>query len=210
MNAHNTTHSIRIAQRREMSAGQRRQQIVDKAAALFDTVPYNSTSMDDIAAAVGIAKPTLYHYFKSKGEILFEIHEALVNRLLSRHGDVRQGTPSEQLLQIMEDILGLMQSRPGHMRVFFEHYRELSAEQREFIDVKRERFQAILEQVLIDGVATGEFRAIDIRLTSFQIFGACIWAYQWYSPGGRLGTAEIARQFWQQFVAGIGAGSSLP
>lgn len=199
-------HSVHLAQRRAMSASERRQEIIDTSAVLFDSGPYHSTSMDDIAAAVGVAKPTLYHYFKSKGEILFEIHEALIERLLSRHGQAREGTPREQLLAIMEDVLGFMQSRPGHMRVFFEHYRELPDAERETIRLKREVFQAILEQVLSDGVKAGEFReGINIRLTSFQIFGACIWAYQWYVPGGRIEPQEIARQFWLQFIAGIGA-----
>jgi TetR/AcrR family transcriptional regulator, cholesterol catabolism regulator len=188
-----------------MTSEERRQQIIDQAAAMFDSSPYYATSMDDIAAAVGIAKPTLYHYFKSKGEILFEIHESLIGRLLERHSSPREGTPSEQLLRIMEDILAFMETRPGHMRVFFEHYRELPDEQREIIRLKREKFQAILECVLADGVKTGEFRDIDIGLTSFQIFGTCIWAHQWYVPEGRFNTQEIARLFWRQLIDGIGA-----
>jgi TetR/AcrR family transcriptional regulator, cholesterol catabolism regulator len=112
------------------------------------------------------------------------------------------------LLAIMNDILGFMQSRPGHMRVFFERYRELPAPIQKTIRRKREQFQTIVEQVLADGVKAGEFRDIDIRITSFQIFGACIWAYQWYVPGGRLQPDEIARVFWQQFLSGIGAGET--
>jgi TetR/AcrR family transcriptional regulator, cholesterol catabolism regulator len=200
----NTQHSVNLARRREMTAEERRQQIIDQAAAMFDSAPYHATSMDDIAAAVGIAKPTLYHYFNSKTQILFEIHEALIGRLLERHSSPRPGAPREQLLRIMEDILAFMQTRPGHMRVFFEHYRELPQEQREAIRHKREQFQAILECVLADGVKAGEFREIDVRLSSFQIFGTCIWAHQWYVPGGRLNNQEIARLFWQQFIDGIG------
>jgi AcrR family transcriptional regulator len=201
-------HSIHLAQRRQMTADERRQQIIDRSAVLFDSQPYHSTTMDDIAASVGVAKPTLYHYFKSKSEILFEIHEDLIERLLSRHGGQREGSPSEQLLAIMIDILGFMQSRPGHMRVFFEHYRELPAREQETIRLKREQFQSILEQVLADGVEAGEFGDIDISITSFQIFGACIWAYQWYVPSGRLQPEEIARQFWQQFMSGISTTAS--
>jgi len=199
-------HSVHLAERRQMTAEERRQQIIDKSAALFDSGPFQSTSMDDIAAAVGVAKPTLYHYFNSKSEILFEIHDQLIERLLSRHSGPREGTPSEQLLAIMNDILGFMQSRPGHMRVFFERYRELPEPIQKTIRRKREQFQTIVEQVLADGVKAGEFHDIDIRITSFQIFGACIWAYQWYVPGGRLQPDEIARVFWQQFLSGIGTG----
>jgi AcrR family transcriptional regulator len=195
-----------MAERRVMTALERRQEILDKAAVLFDSGSYNLTSMDDIAASVGIAKPTLYHYFTSKGEILFDIHEELIDKLLVRHQDrlAKNLRPRDSLLEIMEDILMFMQTRPGHMRVFFEHYRELPLEQREIIRVKREQFQAILQQVLADGIRLGDFRDFDVRLTSFEIFGACIWAYQWYLPGGRLVPHEIARQFWNNLVNGIG------
>ena len=195
------------AERRDMSADERRQQIIDKAAALFDSGSYSSTSMDDIAAAIGIAKPTLYHYFPSKGQILFDIHEELIDRLLARHEErvERNPRPREWLLEIMEDILEFMETRPGHMRVFFEHLRELPEEERDIIRVKREHFQAILEDQLVQGVKSGDFREMDVRLTSFEIFGACIWAYQWYEPGGRLRTDEIARYFWNNLIQGIGA-----
>lgn len=194
------------AERREMTAEERRQQIIDKAAELFDTGSYSSTSMDDIAASIGIAKPTLYHYFPSKANILFEIHEELVDTLLARHDErtKRNPPPREWLLEIMQDILAFMQNRPGHMRVFFEHYRELPFDQREVIRIKRDAFEAIVEQVLQEGVRLGDFRAVDIRLTSFEIFGACIWAYQWYTPGGRFSTDEIAKQFWVNMMKGIG------
>jgi len=51
-------------------AGGRRAEIVEIAARLFDRHGYHSTSMDDIAEAVGLRKPSLYHYFKSKDQIL--------------------------------------------------------------------------------------------------------------------------------------------
>jgi AcrR family transcriptional regulator len=203
-------HAAHLAERREMSSLERRQQVLDKAADLFDA-GYARTSMDDIAASVGIAKPTLYHYFRSKAEILFEIHEELIDKLLVRHADRFQKNlrPRDVLLEIMEDILNFMQTRPGHMRVFFEHYRELPEEQREVIRIKRDEFQDILQSVLADGIRQGDFREFDVKLTSFEIFGACIWAYQWYVPGGRLLPHEIARQFWNNFIHGIGSPSSM-
>lgn len=60
-------------------ADQKRGQIATRAAALFDGQGYHATTMEDIAAAVGIAKPTLYHYYRPKAEILYAIHEECVS-----------------------------------------------------------------------------------------------------------------------------------
>jgi len=51
-------------------ADNRRRQIIELAADLFDRNGYARVTMEQIALAAGIAKPTLYHYFRAKDEIL--------------------------------------------------------------------------------------------------------------------------------------------
>ena len=46
---------------------------------------YYVASMEDVAAAVGVAKPTLYHFFKSKHDILYAIHDEFIDLLVSEH-----------------------------------------------------------------------------------------------------------------------------
>jgi AcrR family transcriptional regulator len=128
------TESVRQVRRR-LSVDERRQEIVRTAADLFDRAGYSSTTMEDIAHAVGIAKPTLYHYFKSKDEILFWIHEEFIDLLINRHEQRLQALldPNQLLLEVMADILELMETHRGHVRVFFEHHRELPILDRETI-----------------------------------------------------------------------------
>ena len=79
--------SIKAARaRREpgSAATVKRNQVVDKAAELFDAAGYHNTGVADIAAAAGISKPTLYHYFAGKDEILFWIHEDFMEKLIER------------------------------------------------------------------------------------------------------------------------------
>ena len=63
------------------NADERRKEIIRKAATLFNITGYFNTSMDDIAEAVGLRKPTLYYYVSSKEEILYLIHEELIDHL---------------------------------------------------------------------------------------------------------------------------------
>lgn len=53
----------------------KREIICDTALKMFIADGYWQTPMSRIAAAVGITKAGLYHYFKSKEELLFVIHE---------------------------------------------------------------------------------------------------------------------------------------
>jgi AcrR family transcriptional regulator len=50
-----------------------RQEILRTAARLFQQQGYDSTSMNDVAAALKLSKGGLYHHFQSKDEILFHI-----------------------------------------------------------------------------------------------------------------------------------------
>ena len=189
-----------------MSPAERRQQIITMAAEQFDHAGYSSTTMDDIARKVGVAKPTLYHYFPSKDDILHAIHEEFIDLLIARH-ESRAGTglrPEQLLLEAMADILELMETHRGHVRVFFEHHRELPAEARGPIRVKRDHYEQIVEGLIAEGVDRGVFRETDPHLAALATFGVCNWAYQWYRPGGSLRSREIAYQFWNYLVYGLG------
>jgi AcrR family transcriptional regulator len=190
---------------RRVATAVRRQEILATAAAMFDEAGYALTSMDAIAAAVGIAKPTVYHHFGSKHEILSAIHEEFIDQLIARQ-EARDGVglrPDQHLLEIMSDILELMETHRGYLRVFFEHHRELPDEVRAAVRDKRDRYQELVVEVIRAGIADGSFRATDPTLAALALFGMCNWAYQWYRPGGRLRPREVAYEFWGYLVRGL-------
>lgn len=164
--------------------------------------------MDDIAAEIGLAKTTLYHYFSSKEEILREIHEEFINLLLAGHAArVHSGLrPEQMLLEAMADILELMQTHRGHVRVFFESHRELLAPARAAVRASRDEYEDIIRSLVESCITLGIFRAADPRLVTLGIFGMCNWAYQWYplSSNSRVNRPrEIAYSFWNYLVFGL-------
>ena len=184
---------------------ERRQAIVASAATLFEQQGYATASMESIARQVGLAKPTLYHYFASKDDILFAIHEEFIDLLIERINErsARSLTPSEQLRGVVEDVLGLMRSHRGHVRVFFEHYRELPAAQQEVIRAKRDSYESVVTGIIESGIATGQLRPVHPRLLSLAMFGMTNWAYQWYRADGPLDVPDLAAVFWGILADGI-------
>ena len=51
--------------------------ILERAAALFAAHGYAATSLGEVADALGMSRPSLYHYFSSKEEILGRIIDDL-------------------------------------------------------------------------------------------------------------------------------------
>ena len=181
--------------------------MIREAASLFDRRGYHLASMEDIADAVGVRKPTLYHYFGSKDEILFWIHEEFIDQLIERQERRADAAmPVEQLvLEVMSDILELMDTHRGHVRVFFEHHRELPAAEHAAIAAKRATYEAAVAATIERGIEEGVFRPVDVKLATLALFGMCNWAYQWYRSEGPLRSREIAYVFWDVLLNGVGA-----
>lgn len=67
---------------------ERRNEILDVAYELFSSKGYDSTSVMDILERTGIAKGTLYYYFRSKEDIMNGIIERIISRMLEKAGAV--------------------------------------------------------------------------------------------------------------------------
>jgi AcrR family transcriptional regulator len=186
----------------------KRRELVARAASLFNDVGYHNTSMEDIAESVGLRKPTLYHYFKSKDEILFEIHNEMIDLILSRQERRLAeggGTHADGLRSLMHDIIELMETHPGHLRIFFEHHRELPDEYKVTIRGKRNRYRDLISEEIERGVAAGEFREVDIELTTLAVLGLSNWTYQWLHPGGKHDARAVTDYFCDLLLRGIAA-----
>lgn len=183
----------------------RQRDIVQRAASLFDQVGYHRASMEDLAAEVGLAKPTLYHHFKGKEEILYRIHQEFITRLIDQQEERARTDmdPVSQLREVMGDILELMETHRGHVRVFFEHRRELPPDWHEIVTEQRTRYQTMVEGIVRSAISQGQFRQVDVPLTTLAIFGMCNWAYQWYQPQGRLRPREVTDLFLDLLLEGL-------
>ncbi|WP_342363631.1 TetR/AcrR family transcriptional regulator [Terrarubrum flagellatum] len=184
---------------------QRKADIMREAARLFDKVGYHRVNMEMIAEAAGLKKPTLYHYIRSKDEILFAIHEAMIDALRRQLTErIERGmSPAEILRGICQDIFEQTHDFPGYVRAFFEHMRELDGEHRAKIRTERNAYMDQVMQVIKTGMDKGLFRRADVRLTALSLLGACNWSYQWYRPDRDPGPAEVAEEVWRIFSSGL-------
>ncbi|MBI9051700.1 MAG: TetR/AcrR family transcriptional regulator [Anaerolineaceae bacterium] len=71
----------------------RRQEIIESASQLFQTKTFAGTSMQDVMSMLDIAKGTIYHYFKSKEELLEAVTKYIIDQ------DVKQ---KEALLETLQ------------------------------------------------------------------------------------------------------------
>jgi len=183
------------------------EQIVHHAVHLFAQHGYANTSLDDIAMAVGIKKPSLYHYIKTKEDLLYEIQRVLIEDLVTAVGALLESadTAPEKLRAFFRGILRLIARRQLEMTVLLNESAPNSPNKRwREINTKRDEIRKMFENVLAEGMASGAFRKLPTTLTALGALGAVTWAYRWYNADG-LPPDEIADLYVDMVLNGIAA-----
>ena len=68
---------------------------------------------------------------------------------------------------------------------------------------RRRAYEQRVEAVLHAGVESGEFRAVEPRLTAMAWLGMHNYTYLWLKAGGRLSARDVAKPFADIFMRGI-------
>jgi AcrR family transcriptional regulator len=182
--------------RRRRDHGTKREAVIRTAARAFDERGYHNTSLDDIAAALGVTKPTIYYYVPNKEQLLFECFRAGLEPIRSalRRAEATPGTGRERLAGVVRDYAVAIASEYGWCMVRAEHQDlgpELSAQVR---SLKSEIDRGI-RRLLQAGIADGSIAAADPKLAAFAIAGALNWIAHWYRAGRPLTPQDIAEAF---------------
>ena len=162
---------------------------------LFEEKGFSATSVQDIVEAAGVTKGTFYYYFQSKEQLLMDIHSDYIDDLLMRQEAIRQSEASsrEKITSIIGLLIGDIEQHGPSGRVFFREMRRLKQANAEAVKRKREQFRMNIEELLREGVASGEFRRqIQPDMAAFAILGVTNWSYQWFNTSGTLSVAELA------------------
>lgn len=166
--------------------GSRRDEIL-REAALFLDAGYRGASMDAIAERVGIAKPTLYHYWRSKEDILYAIHKKYIQPLLEHQRSYaeRELPPDDQLRRCVRDMMESISEDPGYVRSFIEHGRELSDERVAEVRQIGRQHRKLIEDAITAGIEKGMFRKVNPAMGAYALLGVASWATYWFQQGAR-------------------------
>jgi AcrR family transcriptional regulator len=197
----------RMHRRKKTAAhDERRQEIIERCATLFDRVGFHGTSMQLLADEVGISKPTLYHYFRSKNDMLYEMHQMHIAAMGEGLEDFEDtsGNVVEVLQRACVNILREIAEHPGCVRAFMNHYTELVGEQRAEVRKTRAAYFQRISNTIKKGIEFGTFRNKDPELISLAFLGMCNWAYKWYPKMLKeLPPEEAAKGLIDLFLGGL-------
>lgn len=172
----------------------RRGEVVDEAARVFARHGYAETSVQQLAAKLGIAAGGIYHYFESKQGLLVAICETIMDPLLEQARELVAGpTPEAEQLRILVGLwVAQVIDRREHMLVF-QQQRHVIDGSREWRAARTDRkaFEGLVDDVLARDEAAGRIVG-DRRLALSALLGMVNHTAQWYRPRGALSAQQIA------------------
>ena len=171
-----------------------RDEILQAAAELFMAFGYAATSIDAVAERLGATKGRIYHHYRSKADLYFDVQVAAMNRVTEaiepiargpagaverlsamalRHAQILLTELPMQKVAVQGLERQLLGNSPGHS----------PASKRLRAVVKmRDDYERLFAEVIDDGIREGAFVDLPPRLATKPFFGVLNWATVWYSP----------------------------
>ncbi|MCB5174619.1 TetR/AcrR family transcriptional regulator [Microvirga lenta] len=193
-----------------------RDEIVRAAAEVFMEFGFAATSIDAVAERLGATKGRIYHYYRSKAELYFDVQIAAMERLLREIEPIArgEGNAAERLEAmalrhttiLLEDLPIQKVAVRGLERELLGAVAARHAKTLRSIVRMRDDYEQIFAEVIDDGIRAGLFADLPPRLATKPFFGAMNWLTVWYAPR-RLqkpeDIAEIARTLTEFAMRGI-------
>ena len=183
-----------------------REMILSKAAQLFAQRGYAGTSMNEVAAACGVSKATLYHYVRDKHDLAVRIAEEHVLRLEAVVDEVlrEQVAPEDRLRELIRRFVAEYALAQNAQRVLTEDVRFLREEdQARVLGVERRVVAAFARTI-------AEVRGEDAQSRlgkpmAMLLFGMINWMFTWLKPGRELDHDAIGLMVADLFFGGVQA-----
>lgn len=173
------------------------QRLLLAAAGAFADNGFHATTTRDIASRAGLSPAGVYVHFASKEDLLHELsrdgHGAAL--ALVRCAATAPGLPSQRLAAVMASFAIWHAEHHQVARVVQYEFPHLTPEHRDAVLTLRKEIDAIVRDLLREGMDAGEFVLEDVHDTALALMSLCIDVARWYSPSITRSPAQIGETY---------------
>ncbi|WP_016839338.1 TetR/AcrR family transcriptional regulator [Ureibacillus thermosphaericus] len=175
-----------------------KERILETSLHLFQEHGYHGVTVDKIVLEAGTSKGGFYHNYKSKDELLYEIHDVFISYVIEKAelSYTENKTPISRLSAILNSFIKVFDMYKPYITVFYEESAYLNHEFKKVINEKRDRYRKLLEKVIVEGQESGDFRnELPANIVTMAIIGMINWTYKWFKQDGPMTMEEITAIF---------------
>jgi TetR/AcrR family transcriptional regulator len=192
-----------MARTRATNYDEKRRAILDRSAELFAEHGYDRASMSKIAEACGVSKANLYHYYRDKEELLFDVIRFHLEELLEvvEAADRPDLSAGSRLKELVAALLEAYRDADAQHNVQINGLRLLPPDrQTELKAMERELVKIFSDAVA--GVAPQLKGTKLLKPVTMSLFGMINWHYLWFKSTGEVTRANYAELVSQLIVDG--------
>lgn len=178
-------------------------QIYEQATRLFAERGFAGTSLQDIADAMGMTRPSLYYYVKNKDQLLARLVTEITEAPAAATEEIaaRDLDAVTKLGELVRLIAGQQARHAARFQLVIRSESELPDDLAVAHQAAKRRVLDGFARVVDQGIRSGEFRPREVRTTALALIGMCNWIAWWYRPGGAQSPEEVADQMAEMAVA---------
>jgi AcrR family transcriptional regulator len=200
-----------VARPKAANFEQQRGAIRDAAARLFADRGYAAASIAEIAAACGVSKALLYHYYRDKEHLLHDIAESYVERLQAIVDEVQAESlpPAARMRRLIARFMHEYEHSATRHRVLVQDVKYLSKSHRVRVVARQRAVVDGFAQVVAELAPAASAEKLRKPLTMI-LFGMMNWTFTWFSARGPLRYDDLAPIVADLFIGGLGRLRALP
>ncbi|MFE9576019.1 TetR/AcrR family transcriptional regulator [Nocardia sp. NPDC006044] len=193
----------------DISAPERRAELLRTAARTFAQRGFAATTIRDIGEAAGTFADSIYYHFESKDTMVDEILREFLEDLFGRYGDIKLSglDPVETLRLILAASFESIFIHHDAVVIYQAESARLIARSARFayLDDYNLEFHRNWTELLRAGVALGQLRAdLDVDMT-YKYLRDAVWsAVRWYRPGCGRSAEELSDKYFEIVLHGVG------
>jgi len=174
-------------------------QIVLVAGKLISKRGFKGTSLQTISDEVGLHKSSLFHYFRSKEELLLRILEGSTNEVSTNLRKIINDNtlrPEEKLKKAIENHLILLRNNFDRVNVYLNQIGHLSKENQKIYLRKRKEYEKDLEKIIVEMRKNGYFKGLNTKIVTLGLLGMLNWVAKWFKSNGPLTIKDVSNIFY--------------
>jgi AcrR family transcriptional regulator len=185
-----------------------RDQVAQAAVELFAEKGYANTSVQEVVERAGVTKGAMYHYYRSKDDLLFGIYERMLT-LQREHLDeiIARGLPTDETLRAAcVDVVETSIDALPEGTVFFRSVHMLSPDRQREVTRRRREYNDAFASLVTRGQGEGLYRDdIPTAVLVANFFSDVHYLSNWYKPTGAESKTQVAEQLTDLYLKGIAA-----
>ncbi len=180
-------------------------EIINAATELFAKKGYAATSMREISENLDITKATLYHYFKSKEQILFEILDNVMDEALQNLEKISKMniSPEEKLKNVLKFYSKYYVSKQNDLILLVNELNSLNEKYKKILIEKEKKYLNLIKSIFNELNLQGKLKDIPLTVLAFSFFGMVHYTIKWYHPNGSIKPDKLSEYFVEIFTKGI-------